>query len=106
MIKAFGGTDFNYAVGPSDEVFLTKGVSIQTNLLVTVDTTKKNRRADRVEIEEDQSQASKIQIAALENKLYQIGVNSANNGSPNALITGYVRDAKTGRIDSGRFYLY
>ena len=101
MIKAFSGTDINYAVGPSNEVFLTKGVSIQTNLLVSVDTTKKNRRTDRVEIEEDQSHASKIQIAALENKLYQIGVNSANNGSPNALITGYVRDAKTGESIPG-----
>jgi TonB dependent receptor/CarboxypepD_reg-like domain/TonB-dependent Receptor Plug Domain len=101
MIKAFGGTDFNYAIGPSNEVFLTKDASIQTNLLVTIDSSKKNRRANRVEIEEDQNQNSKIQIAALENKLYQIGVNSANNGSPNALITGYVRDAKTGESIPG-----
>ncbi len=66
-----------------------------------MDSLKGKHRAYHVEIEEDQNQNSKTQIAALENKLYQIGVNSANNGSPNALITGYVRDAKTGESIAG-----
>jgi hypothetical protein len=99
--RAFANTSFNYAIGPHDEVFLTKEALIQTNLLATVDSLKGKHRAYHVEIEDDQNQNTKTQIAALENKLYQIGVNSANNGSPNALITGYVRDAKTGESIAG-----
>ena len=33
--------------------------------------------------------------------MYQIGFNSPNNGQPTALITGYVRDSKTGEAVSG-----
>jgi hypothetical protein len=98
---AFANTKYNYAIGPHDEVFLTKEALIQTNLLATLDSLKDKHRAYHVEIEDDQNQNTKTQIAALENKLYQIGINSANNGSPNALITGYVRDAKTGESIAG-----
>jgi hypothetical protein len=101
MDRAFANTSFNYAVGPHDEVFLTKEALIQTNLTATLDSLKGKHRAYNVEVEEDQNQNAKFKIAALENKLFQIGVNSANNGSPNALITGYVRDAKTGETIAG-----
>jgi hypothetical protein len=101
MDRAFANTNLNYAIGPHNEVFLTREALIQTNLTATLDSLKGKHRAYHVDVEEDQNPASKTQIAVLENKLYQIGVNSANNGSPNALITGYVRDAKTGESIAG-----
>src|SRR5271154_6299661 len=36
MDRAFANTSFNYAVGPHDEVFLTKEALIQTNLTATL----------------------------------------------------------------------
>ncbi len=101
MDRAFANTSFNYAIGPHDEVFLTKEALIQTNLTATLDSLKGKHRAYHVEVEEDQNQNAKFKIAALENKLFQIGANSANNGSANALISGYVRDAKTGEPIAG-----
>jgi hypothetical protein len=101
MDRAFANTSFNYAIGPHNEVFITKEALIQTNLTATLDSLKGKHRAYRVDVDEDQSQNTKIQTAALENKLFQIGVNSANNGSPKALITGYIRDAKTGESIAG-----
>ena len=89
---------------PSDPMmkfFSTKEALIQTNLSAASDSLKDKHRGYHVEIEDEQNQIANTQVAVLENKLYQIGVNSANNGSPNALITGYVRDAKTGESIAG-----
>src|SRR6185437_6113941 len=44
----------------------------------------------------EENQSARLERAILENKLYQIGENAANNGQPSAIIAGYVRDAKTG----------
>ena len=95
--KAFVKTDFNYSISPDNKVFLTSGMVVQTNLIApSDDTLKKKPAGSRVAIDGTYIQNSNIQTATLENKLYQIGTNTANNGQPNALISGYVRDAKTG----------
>src|SRR5579863_6645923 len=101
MDRAFSKTDFAWAVGRHDEVFLTRGTYIRTNLAATVFDTAKKKRPVYIEVNETKDQDATIQNAKLENKLYQIGTNAANNGQPYALISGYVRDAKTGEAVSG-----
>ncbi len=102
MDQVFAKTDFNYSIGPHNEVFLTRGVLVQTNLGgVTIDTVRKGRRDDTRDAADEKNQNSFTQYAKLENKLYEIGVNTANNGQPNALVSGYIRDAKTGEAVSG-----
>jgi hypothetical protein len=99
--RAFSKTDFTWSVGRHNEVFLTRGNFVQTNLMAaTVDSAKKKRPV-YVEVNETKDQNASIQNAKLENKLYLIGTNTANNGQPNALVSGYVRDAKTGEAVSG-----
>ena len=102
MDQAFAKTDFKYSIGPHNEVFLTRGSFVQTNLTATAPDTAKGKRRVYVTVTEDGQNANQhLQVAALENKLYQIGVNSANNGQSTALISGYVRDAKTGEPVAG-----
>jgi TonB dependent receptor/CarboxypepD_reg-like domain/TonB-dependent Receptor Plug Domain len=100
--QAFEKTDFNYSIGPHNEVYLTKVSIVQTNLTASpADTLKGKRRGHPAYVDDGVNQNSHLQAATLENKLYQIGVNSANNGQPAALISGYVRDAKTGEAVIG-----
>ena len=102
LSRAFANTDFFYSIGPHNEVFLTKITAIQTNLTVSPSDKKKKKKKNYLwPADEDQTPATGVQKATLENKLYQIGVNSANNGQQNALISGYVRDAKTGESIAG-----
>src|SRR5450631_90444 len=100
--QAFEKTDFNYSIGPHNEVYLTKVSIVQTNLTASpADTLKGKRRGHPAYVDDGVNQNSHLQAATLENKLYQIGVNAGNNGQPNALISGYVRDSKTGEAVSG-----
>ncbi|MFI5124312.1 MAG: carboxypeptidase-like regulatory domain-containing protein [Chitinophagales bacterium] len=97
---AFGKTDFNYAVDRHLRVFLTRGVTVQTNFSADLTDGVKERHPDLTENADqkdfEESRKSHLERAILENKLYQIGENSGNNGQPSAIIAGYVRDAKTG----------
>jgi hypothetical protein len=97
--KAFQKTDFKYSIGPRDEVFLTKEAVVQTHLAPVAVETVKGKHPVYVEPTED-DKSTNLQYAAIENKLYQIGIN-ANNGQPNALLSGYIRDAKTGEAVAG-----
>src|SRR5664279_238894 len=100
--QVFAKTDFKYSIGPHNEVFLTKGVFVQTNLTaVPADTGKDKRRGYIAGKDEALNTATHLQTATLENKLYQIGTNSANNGQLSALVSGYVRDGKTGEAVAG-----
>jgi hypothetical protein len=101
MNRAFSKTEFTWSVGRYDEVFLMKGTFIQTNLMPAIVDTAKKKRSVYVEVNESKDQNVSIQNANLENKLYQIGTNAANNVQPYALVSGYVRDAKSGEAISG-----
>jgi TonB dependent receptor/CarboxypepD_reg-like domain/TonB-dependent Receptor Plug Domain len=99
---AFKNTLFHYSIDSHNQVFLTKGVIIQTNLNdLSFDSTKIKGRVFYADTDDGKNTNSSIQNAKLENKLYQIGINSVNNGQPNALVSGYVRDGKTGESVSG-----
>jgi hypothetical protein len=100
--QVFANTDFNYSIGLHSEVFLTKGVLVQTSLEATSNDSARKKQPDYNGYEDDEkNQSTTTQYAKLENKLYQIGLSTANNGQPNALISGYVRDTKTGEAVSG-----
>src|SRR5450755_2248207 len=92
--QAFAGTDFKYSITSHNEVFLTKFSTVQTNFNIQPGDSVKVKR--RYTDEPDKSRSLNVQYATLENKLYQIGVNASNNGQPNALLSGYVRDIKSG----------
>lgn len=92
----FAKTDYFFSIDREDHVFLTSKVSIRTNLTTSsADSSNKRKFANAVASETD-NPGKPVQIATLENKLYQIGDNNANNGQPTALVSGYVRDIKTG----------
>src|SRR5450432_1716692 len=99
--KAFASTDFTYSIGPHSEVFLTKQEMVQTSLAASVDSVKDKHLKNNVREDGGKNFNEPVQSAMLENKLYQIGLNAGNNGQPNAVISGYVRDAKTGEAVSG-----
>ncbi|HEY4155296.1 MAG TPA: carboxypeptidase-like regulatory domain-containing protein [Puia sp.] len=97
--KAFAGTDFNYAIDRHLQVFLTRGVMVQTNFEAGMpDSVVRKRVRENPEeaADEEERPSNHLQRAILENKLYQIGENAGNNGQATAIIAGYVRDAKTG----------
>jgi TonB dependent receptor/CarboxypepD_reg-like domain/TonB-dependent Receptor Plug Domain len=99
--QAFAFTDFNFSISPHNEIFLTKQDLIQTSFANPPDSAKKKPRANNLAADHVTDRRDPVQNAILENKLYQIGANTANNGQPNALISGYVHDAKTGEAVSG-----
>ena len=102
LSRAFLNTDYNYSFGLDNEVYLTKFAVIDTTLNVLTPESIKGRRKNYVEdVRNNTAQAEYIQTAALENKLYQIGINSTKNGQPTALLSGYVRDVKTGEPITG-----
>lgn len=98
---AFDKTDYHYAVDRHLHVFLTRGVTVQTDF--STDSTGSRQEKRELSVtniregnSEEESRQSQLERAILENKLYQIGDHAANNGQPSAIIAGYVRDAKTG----------
>ena len=102
LSRAFQNTSFKYSIDSHNQVFLTKDILIQTTLVNSSSDTLKGRNqniyADR---DEGKNNNPSLQYTKLENKLYPIGLNSVNNGQPNALISGIVRDIKTGELVSG-----
>jgi hypothetical protein len=96
--SAFSKTDFFYSIDPHQQVFLTKNAMVQTNLTAILPDTvkKKNQGISLTDADYGEGQTRHVQRATLENKLYPIGENTVNNGQTSAIISGYVRDAKTG----------
>jgi TonB dependent receptor/CarboxypepD_reg-like domain/TonB-dependent Receptor Plug Domain len=96
--RAFSKTGFYYSIDPHQQVFLTKDAVVQTNLTTEfVDSSKTKHMANGLTDEDyGEGQGRQVKKATIENKLFQIGENSANNGQANAFVSGYVRDTKTG----------
>jgi hypothetical protein len=100
--RAFKNTSFKYAIDSHNQVFLTRDAIIQTNLNDQAsDSIKGRNKKGYVDLYAEKNNNPSVQYANLENKLYEIGVSAASNSQPNALISGYVRDLKTGETVSG-----
>ncbi|WP_225975477.1 TonB-dependent receptor [Panacibacter ginsenosidivorans] len=94
---AFKDIGLLFTIDHQKNVFITEGLSVQTELPASFFETAINTKKDTsfettVDIGET---VEKIQIAKQENKVYVIGQKSADNVSQRVTITGYVRDAKT-----------
>jgi CarboxypepD_reg-like domain/TonB-dependent Receptor Plug Domain len=103
MDMAFANTDFHYAID-ENKVFLTKGRQIKTELAPgfsaiasqTATASQSNNVADYT-VDKEKS----VPEATTENKLYEIG-NKTNNIAPgNSVLSGYIRDIKSGEAVVG-----
>jgi hypothetical protein len=95
ITQAFYNTAYHFAISGQD-VFLTRGREIKTELASGFFVTSKPQAAKTEEVEKFTYTNDKKAIeATTENKLYQIGVgNGTAKGS--ATLSGYVRNVKTG----------
>jgi hypothetical protein len=95
---AFKNTDFHYAITPQQQVFLTKGRQIKTELaagfLGASALNAQNKPATVIEEYKDDEKA--VPEATTENKLYEIGIKTNNIKAGNAILSGYIRNIKSG----------
>jgi hypothetical protein len=99
---AFSNSDYHYAITNAQQVFLTRGREIKTQLAagffnaapgnaVTPNNNPSNKVADfTVE------QEKKVVEATTENKLYEIGIKTNEIKPGNVNLAGYIRNIKTG----------
>jgi len=99
---AFKSTDFHYAI-VQQEVFLTKGRQIKTELASGFSiATAGNTQARQTTVADYTDDIDKkVPEATTENKLYEIGVRTNNIKAGNAVLTGYVRNIKSGEAIVG-----
>lgn len=91
---AFANTEFKFSVDEEDGyVFLTKGIAIQAELPAGFFANPPDTLAVLPEFGD--KKAVKID-ASIENKLFEIGVKTSNPGTGKAILSGYVRNVKTG----------
>ncbi len=95
---AFAKTDYHFAIDRHQQVFLTRGATVETNFSQALpdNGTPKQPDPSYADMDNGEGRNKGIQHATLENKLYTIGENSRNNGQAGAVIGGYIRDGKTG----------
>jgi hypothetical protein len=99
---AFQNTAFHYAIVQS-QVFLTKGRQIRTELAPGFSAaTAGNVQPKETTVADYTNDADKkVPEATTENKLYEIGVRTNNIRAGNAILTGYIRDIKSGEAVVG-----
>ena len=94
--KAFAGTDIYFSIDAEQHVFVTRHLQVLATLPEGFGdkpkTEKESERKPVAVIGDERRQAVKT---TSENKLYEIGVKSAS-GKSTALLTGYIRNNKTG----------
>lgn len=100
---AFKNTDYHYAITQQQQVFLTKGRQIKTELApgflqaaTKVQTNQTSAVADYTD-EKDK----KVAEATTENKIYEIGIKTNSIKSGNSILSGYIRDIKSGEAVVG-----
>jgi hypothetical protein len=101
---AFKNTDFHYAITPQQQVFLTKGRQIKTELAPGyLEALTRNAPAKQTAAVADYTddKDKKVPDATTENKLYEIGVRTNNIKAGNAILSGYIRDIKSGEAVVG-----
>lgn len=101
---AFKNTDFHYAITPQQQVFLTKGRQIKTELAAGfMPTTPGNAPVQQVTTVADYTDErdKKVAEATTENKVYEIGIKTNNIKAGNAILSGYIRNIKSGESVTG-----
>ena len=93
---AFRNSAIYFSMDPHSRIFLTKNFRIATRLLLPTDVSDTAKTADLNSL----ATANEKKAVASENRLFEIG-SKTSNLSGNALITGYVRHARTGEPVTG-----
>lgn len=96
---AFKNTGLGYTIDKQKNIFISKGLLVQTTLPAsffdsgksTKDSSTQNNAATLPDETEE-----KIQVATQDNKLYVIGNKSTTDIAGRITVAGYIRDAKTG----------
>ena len=101
---AFKNTDFHYAITAQQQIFLTRGRQIRTELAsgfakgLPVNSPVKQTAAVADYTDEKDK---KVPEATTENKLYEIGLKTNNIKTGNATLSGYIRNFKSGESVTG-----
>lgn len=103
---AFLNTNYNYVIVPStSQVFLTKDKTIQTQLatgyFVKNIPIAQQSYAKKPVRDVDMDKEKPAAEATTENKLYEIGIKTDNIKAGNAILSGYVKDIKSGESIAG-----
>jgi hypothetical protein len=85
--KIFANSDYKYVVYKSKYIILTKGDQIYTSF---------KSYSEKKQQESNTRKSDSVQLASNENKLYVIGIPGTANPAKSFILTGYVRDEKTG----------
>ncbi len=92
---AFASTTYHYAIA-GDQVFLTKGQQISTELAAGYFGTQPAAESNANAINFNTGNAKEAVRATTENKVYTVGVKTADFKPGKVTLAGYVRDIKTG----------
>jgi hypothetical protein len=99
---AFANTAFHYAITAQQQIFLTKGREIRTELAVGYRLNNRNTStAPAPAVDYSYDTDTKVPDATTENKLYEIGIKTNTLKAGNATLSGYVRDIKSGEAVVG-----
>ena len=100
---AFRNTDYYYAISDQQQVFLTRGREIKTQLATGFFDAVPNGATVNNAVIADYTtdQDKKVTEATTENKLYEIGIKTNGLKSGNVTLAGYLRDIKSGEAVVG-----
>ncbi len=101
---AFKNTSFHYAITGQQQIFLTKGRQVQTELAAGyLPSASANVQGNKTTVIEEykEEEEQKVPEATTENKLYEIGVKTNSIKSGNAILSGYIRNIKSGEAVTG-----
>jgi hypothetical protein len=94
--KAFAGTDVLFSIDAEQHVFVSRQLQVLTTLPAGFgDVPQKGKEVAQKAVAVVGDERRQAVKTTSENKLYEIGVKSAN-GKNTALLTGYIRNNKTG----------
>ena len=96
--QLFRNTAFHYAIDEDGNVFLTKGWTIQTGLAAAVSNQPDSARRTTVRFGEEKNSRGK---GSSESKLYDIGPRTNTLAPGKAIISGIIRNARTGEPLAG-----
>jgi CarboxypepD_reg-like domain/TonB-dependent Receptor Plug Domain len=94
--QIFVNTDFHFAIDDLQNIYIVRGIEIQTRLPETISgLTENTYNKFQLSYLEQQDEKEKSQRLA-ENKQYDIGKKTAEIGAGNATIAGYIKSAASG----------
>ncbi len=98
--KVFDGTAIRFSLDNQDNVFLYSGIGIQTSLPEDFfNVAKSAPDTSKIDIMEAVSKGR--QGAITENRLFEIGIKENADRTDKAIVSGYIRNGKTGESFSG-----